>query len=164
MSAVSFRVNGKHLTLAAAASLSGFALLMPAAAPAAQGKESAETAATDASKISSPADTADASMTAVAEGAAVFGQRCRGCHTVESAQISYGGPNLAGVVGRPAATARFRYSSAMRNAGLTWTREQLDAFLAAQMAKVPGTSMVISLTDAGQRQAVIEFLNTTSSE
>ena len=51
----------------------------------------------------------------------------------------------------------------MRNSGLTWNTEEIDAYIASPMAKVPGTSMVISLPDAGQRAAVIAFLATKTA-
>jgi len=172
----------RQITLAAAAGLSGVLFLMPAAAPAAQDDESAQAETAETGDSSAPADAAEesapagateesasaeameADAAAVAEGAALFAQRCMACHSAEPGQISYTGPNLAGVVGRPAASTQFRYSPALRNSGLTWTPEELDAFLASPLAKVPGTSMYISLPDAAQRQAVIAYLATTSNE
>lgn len=145
----------KYQVLAAAAGIVGLALLSSAAAPAAADPESGETA---------PTDTADADAPAAIDGAAIFAQRCGTCHTTEPGQPSYAGPNLAGVVGRAAASTQFRYSPAMRNSGLNWTSENLDAFIASPKAKVPGTSMFISLADDAQRQAVVTYLATLAGE
>ena len=139
----------RKFVLGAATGLTGLVMLLPGAAPAAVEEGNVE-------EVS--ADTALA-----AQGAAVFAQRCMGCHSADPDMQSYGGPNLAGVVGRPAGAGKFRYSSAMRNSGLTWTAEELDGFIASPMAKVPGTSMVISLPDGDLRNAVIAFLETTSA-
>src|SRR5262245_46444738 len=86
-----------------------------------------------------------------AAGEALFKQRCATCHTTQEGQSSMLGPNLAGVVGRAAAASEFRYTVALRGSGLTWTREQLDAYLAAPTKLVPGTRMVISIPDAADR-------------
>jgi len=80
-----------------------------------------------------------------ARGERVF-QRCYACHSVdpnETAKLQ--GPSLFQVLGRPAAhVAGFDYSDAMKAkgaAGLIWTPEALDAFIADPEAFVPGTLM-----------------------
>jgi glucose/arabinose dehydrogenase/cytochrome c2 len=95
----------------------------------------------------------------VAQGEAIFKQRCAVCHltTGKNAQ----GPGLGGVVNRQAASApRFGYSRALRASGLTWDPATLDRFLAAPTRLVPGTNMVIALRDAAERGAVIAYLQT----
>lgn len=95
----------------------------------------------------------------VAAGAALFKQRCALCHqaSTENGQ----GPGLAGVVGRKAASATgFNYTRALRESGLTLDVAALDAFLAAPMSKVPGTTMVIAVPDATERKNVIAYLAT----
>lgn len=157
----------KQKLLAAAAGLSGFAMILPGAAPAAQQDDAAAEAEAEADGLEAgEADgsgatqgAADAALVAV--GSTLFSDRCAGCHKVEPGMPSYGGPNLAGIVGRPAASAeKFRYSAAMRNSGLTWTVEELERYLAGPSKKVPGTSMFISVPDAGERAAVVAFLAT----
>jgi cytochrome c len=103
------------------------------------------------------------SPAAIAEGQMVFKQRCQTCHSTEPGQTSALGPNLAAVVGRPAASSEFRYSPALKASGLTWTPENLDAYLAAPMKLVPGTRMVVGIPDAAQRAAVVEYLSAASA-
>lgn len=98
-------------------------------------------------------------QTDTATGATLFRQRCQACHTVVAGQPGRIGPNLAGILGRKAATApAFNYSPALKASGLTWTRATLDRFLAAPVRTVPGTRMVIAMTDSAQRAALIAYL------
>jgi cytochrome c2 len=95
-------------------------------------------------------------------GERVF-QRCYACHSVLPGETSLPGPNLRGVVGRRAGTLPgFRFSPGMVEAGargLVWSRETLDAYLADQLAAVPGTEMAMPpLRDAGDRADVIDYL------
>jgi cytochrome c len=69
------------------------------------------------------------------------------------------GPNLAGVVGRKAASTAFNYSPALKASGLTWTRANLDRFLTGPARMVPGTRMSVVMSDAAQRAAVIQYLS-----
>ena len=96
---------------------------------------------------------------AVAAGETLFRQRCAVCHLTGSASAQ--GPGLGGVVGRQAASGpRFGYSRALRASGLTWDAATLDRFLAGPTRLVPGTTMVVALTDAAERRAVIDYLST----
>jgi cytochrome c len=95
-------------------------------------------------------------------GERVF-QKCFACHSVVAGETDLPGPTLAGVVGRPAAAQPgFDYSDAMRRAaeaGLVWTPEALDRFLADPFAALRGTTMgFVGLRDAAERRAVIEYL------
>ena len=92
------------------------------------------------------------------DGKQLFQQRCQMCHGVDAAKPSVLAPNLAGVVGRKAASTGFAYSPALKASGLTWDRATLDTFLAAPMKLVPGTRMVVALSDAQQRAAVVAYL------
>jgi cytochrome c2 len=91
------------------------------------------------------------------EGVAVFRGSCVACHSFSQNRV---GPGLAGVVGRPAATAPgYVYSAAMRNSGIVWTEDKLDAFLAAPQTVVPGTKMTfMGIRDSGSRAALIAYL------
>jgi cytochrome c len=95
-------------------------------------------------------------------GEQLFRQRCAACHAVAPGAPSPMGPNLAGVVGRKAGTAAgFNgYSPALKGSNITWTRAELDAFLAAPMRKVPGTRMVIAVPNPQQRAAIIQYMST----
>lgn len=83
---------------------------------------------------------------------------------MEKDETGLPGPNLHGVLGRRAAgAADFDYSAALRRraaAGLSWSREALDAFLADPAGSVPGTTMSFpGMRDAAEREAVIEYLS-----
>ena len=92
------------------------------------------------------------------DGAALFRQRCASCHTAAAGQQSVLGPSLAGVVGRKAGSTAFNYSAALKAANITWSRANLDRFLTGPMRMVPGTRMVISVSDATQRAAILDYL------
>lgn len=88
---------------------------------------------------------------------------CASCHAVEPGKTRGAGPNLYGVVGRPAGMAEgFNYSKPMQESEMVWTAEALDRFLAAPSEVVPGTRMNTALKDPARRKAVIEYLATLS--
>lgn len=93
-----------------------------------------------------------------AKGKALF-STCAGCHDLTTtAKI---GPPLKGVVGRKAGSvAGFSYSPAMQKAGVAWTPEKLDQYLAGPTAMVPGSRMGIRITDAQKRADIIAYLRT----
>lgn len=73
------------------------------------------------------------------------------------------GPNLSGIVGRPAGqVAGYRYSKAFRAAApeLVWDEPTLDRWIADSKAMMPGTFMLLKVPDAGERRAVIDYLTT----
>ncbi|PZR35906.1 cytochrome c family protein [Caulobacter segnis] len=93
-------------------------------------------------------------------GDQVFQQRCTVCHSVQPAPGKMG-PPLAGVVGRKAGAAPgYAYSSALKASGITWTPDQLDAFLKAPGKAVPGTKMLLGAPNPEDRAAVIQYLST----
>ena len=92
------------------------------------------------------------------DGAVLFKQRCQLCHQAVAGKPSPIGPNLAGVAGRKAGSATFAYSTALKASGVVWSKANLDRFLAAPTKMVPGTRMVIAVSDAAQRAAIVEFL------
>lgn len=103
-----------------------------------------------------------AAATATPDGEQLF-QRCVACHSTDPDERGLQGPNLARVVGRPAAAQPgFEYSPAMRQAaarGLTWTEDALDRFLADAEAVVPKTEMFTPpLRDPAERRALIGYL------
>jgi cytochrome c len=92
-------------------------------------------------------------------GQAVFG-RCAACHST-SPGVNKIGPSLAGIVGsQSGAVPGFHFSSAMKNAKITWDAASLDKFLQNPNGFVPGTSMFVSLPNATDRQNVIAYLET----
>jgi cytochrome c len=85
---------------------------------------------------------------------------CEVCHSVDG--INGTGPTLKGVVGRQSGTVPgFRYSRAMKSAGITWDDKSLDRYLADPQELVPGNVMPFSgIVDGAQRAAIIAYLKT----
>lgn len=92
-------------------------------------------------------------------GAEVF-RVCAACHALEPGR-HLTGPSLAGVYGRKAGTAEGfrRYSAALKESGLVWNEETLDAFLEDPQALVPGNRMTFAgIRDPRARADLVAFL------
>jgi cytochrome c len=86
--------------------------------------------------------------------------RCAACHSTEPGKNGVG-PSLAGVVGRSSGGAPdYSYSTAMKNAHVTWDAATLDRFLANPQSVVRGTKMFVNIPDATARGNVIAYLAT----
>ena len=94
-------------------------------------------------------------------GRRIFEQRCAVCHATGARAAQ--GPGLGGVVGRKAASTRFGYSRALREADLTWDRATLERFLASPSRLVQGTTMPIAIPDEAERRAVVDYLATLAA-
>lgn len=97
----------------------------------------------------------------LASGQKLFGQRCAACHGTSAAEKKPLGPHLAGVIGRKAAgVADFKYSPALAGMNLSWNDKNLDEFLAAPAKLAPGTTMVVGVPQAEDREDLIAYLKT----
>ena len=66
---------------------------------------------------------------------------CAYCHGPTGAGGPVG-PSVRGIIGKPAAaTPGFPYSEALKSSGVTWTEDQLAAFVLKPAAVVKGTRM-----------------------
>jgi len=92
-------------------------------------------------------------------GQQVFAQ-CEACHSVDGTNGV--GPSLKGIVGRKSGSLPgFRYSSAMKGAGLVWNDKTLNDYVADPQKAVPGNVMPYSgIADAKQRKDLIAYLKT----
>ena len=95
-------------------------------------------------------------------------RKCQSCHTFNEGGANGQGPNLWGVVGRPIASHEgFHYSAAMTAHAAevpNWTYEELNLFLTAPKARVPGTKMNFNgVKDDAERANIIAFLSTLSA-
>ena len=107
--------------------------------------------------LSLPATAADAT-----KGKALF-EACAKCHSITAESDStLVGPTLKGVVGRKAASIEdFRYSSAMRGSGLTWTEENLKEYVTDPQTKVKGNRMALKSTfEPNEIDDLIAYLKT----
>jgi cytochrome c len=92
-------------------------------------------------------------------GREIFNQ-CLACHSPNPADVPNPGPDLRGVIGRPAGSVPgYRYSRALRTARRIWTETSLDAFLADPQAAVPGNTMPYpGLPDKDHRRDLLAYL------
>ena len=84
---------------------------------------------------------------------------CAACHSVERG-VNNVGPSLAGIFSRQSGSlSDFRYSAAMRKAGITWTPQALEEFIADPQKSVPANRMPYAgLSDAAARADLIAYL------
>jgi len=96
----------------------------------------------------------------LAHGRALFAERCTACHALDRNKI---GPSLGGVVGRRAGSAAgYDYSAALKNAGLVWSADNLERWLADPRAFIPGVKMPIRVLDAPSRKDIVAYLQKVS--
>jgi cytochrome c len=95
-------------------------------------------------------------------GKTVFSQQCSVCHSATKGGPNSVGPDLYGVVGRPAGSLRgFNYSPAMKTAGFAWSADRLHDYIGAPANVVPGNHMPYAgLKNAAQVDDIIAFLKT----
>ncbi len=107
------------------------------------------------------APAAETEATPAERGRVVFNE-CGICHAAQQDAPKGLGPNLFGVVGREAGTLEgFAYSQAMKNAGIVWSEETLDAFLENPLQYVRGNRMAYAGLRNEQRRAdLIAYLMT----
>ena len=87
---------------------------------------------------------------------------CAVCHDRETDKGHRVGPNLAGIYGAPAARhPDFGYSKAMKDSGLIWTDETLDAYIERPVAVVPRGRMAFpGEPDQANRRDIIAYMKT----
>jgi cytochrome c len=93
-------------------------------------------------------------------GQSVFASHCAVCHSTTPGENKIG-PSLAGIVGsKSGSVPGFDFSTAMKDANVTWNDANLDKFLADPVGFVHGTKMFVNLPSQTDRQNVIAYLDT----
>jgi cytochrome c len=93
-------------------------------------------------------------------GQTVFAARCAACHSTKADDNKIG-PSLAGIVGSKSGTVPgFNFSSAMKDANVTWDDANLDKYLANPNGFVHGTKMFVNLPRDNDRVNVVAYLKT----
>ena len=98
------------------------------------------------------------------EARLAFNNHCRQCHVTTEGDNRLG-PSLHNVVGRVAGSVPgFPFSSAMKNAGITWDEQNLDHYIERPDAVVPGNRMkpYPGVADPAERARIIAHLEAES--
>ncbi|AMO98032.1 cytochrome c2 domain protein [Collimonas arenae] len=97
-------------------------------------------------------------------GKAAFA-KCASCHQVGPSARGGFGPQLNGIIGRPAASTKdYKYSQAMQSSGIVWSEQKLRAFLKAPGDVVPGTKMrFFGIGSDTQIDNLLAYLRTSSA-
>ena len=93
-------------------------------------------------------------------GGKLFTKTCGGCHSVGEGARGGFGPELNGIIGRPAGTTTdYQYSDAMKNSGVVWTRDKLAAYIEAPKKVVSGTRMIFwGISDQEKIENILAYL------
>ena len=91
------------------------------------------------------------------DGARIYNQ-CKACHSLDEG-VNRVGPSLAALEGRVAgAVDGFRYSDALKDSGIVWDADTLDATWPIRVQYPRQSYGFPGNPDEGQRAAVIEYL------
>ena len=95
----------------------------------------------------------------LSRGERAFRAHCIGCHSIA---CNRGGPKLQDVFGRKAGSiADFNaYTRALKESGIVWSEESIDALLRDPGRLVPGTAMayVVRVESPEDRREIIKYL------
>ena len=95
-------------------------------------------------------------------GGKLFTKTGGGCHSIGEGARGGFGPELNGIIGRPAGTTTdYQYSDAMKNSGVVWTREKLAAYIENPKSVVSGTRMIFwGISDQEKIENILAYLET----
>ncbi len=86
-------------------------------------------------------------------------KKCTACHTLEEGGKNRLGPNLYGILNKPAGqNENYKYSKAMKNSGIIWDDHTFTDFIAKPKKVVKGTKMSFTgFKKAGQRADLLAY-------
>jgi cytochrome c oxidase assembly protein subunit 11 len=97
-----------------------------------------------------------------ADGRDLFNEQCTACHALDANKY---GPKLGSVFGRRAGTATgYDYSPALRSAGVTWSADNLNRWLANPKKFIAGVKMPVSVPDPIARRDIVAYLRQESEQ
>lgn len=105
--------------------------------------------------------TAAAAATPPEAGRKLASAHCAACHSFEKDGPHGQGPNLFGLLGRPAGAAfGFRYSASFLAAmrGQTWDRALAERWLTDSQQVAPGNNMLYLQDDPKKRKLLLDYL------
>src|SRR5688572_28614674 len=107
-----------------------------------------------------------ASAQDVEAGKKIFTSKCGVCHAIGPGAKNKLGPELNGIVGRPAASvAGFKYSGALQKSGITWDDAALHEWIENPKKKVPGTFMAFAgIKDEIERDDVLAYIESFAAD
>lgn len=95
---------------------------------------------------------------AVSSGEVAFRAHCIGCHSIG---CNRSGPKLQDIFGRKAGSViDFKYMPGLKESGIVWSEETLDALLRDPGRLIPGTVMasVVRVENADDRREILKYL------
>eukprot|EP01088_Endostelium_zonatum_P009368 TRINITY_DN22587_c0_g1_i1.p1 TRINITY_DN22587_c0_g1~~TRINITY_DN22587_c0_g1_i1.p1 ORF type:complete len:123 (-),score=35.16 TRINITY_DN22587_c0_g1_i1:59-397(-) len=93
-------------------------------------------------------------------GEKLFKARCTQCHTIAKGAGNKQGPNLYGIVGRKTGEVPgYSYTTANKDANITWTEDNLYVYLEKPKAMIPKTKMTFTgFKKPEERADVVAYL------
>jgi cytochrome c len=124
---------------------------------------SSEQSATSEPSLGTKDGIAYASLTGDATAGKLVFAQCRTCHVTDPG-VNRTGPSLNSIIGREAGTVEgYKYSQANAESGITWSEEQMYAYLENPQKTIPKTKMIFAgIPDAQKRADVIAYLKDPS--
>jgi len=92
--------------------------------------------------------------------------KCAPCHAIGPGAKNKVGPELNGILDRPAASVEgFAYSDALKKSGLKWDDANIHKWLESPKALVPGTKMLFpGVKDETERDDIIAYIESFNAD
>ncbi len=93
-------------------------------------------------------------------------KKCKSCHTMNEGGKNRLGPNLFGILGKPAGGVEgYKYSKAMSSSGIIWDESTFTEFITKPKKVIKGTKMSFKgIKKATQRADLLAYFSTLRSE